>query len=223
MTWTLRVLDLSHHNDGPRGGPIDFAAIRDFGIAGIIHKSSQGLTIPDKTYATRRKAALDAGLLWGAYHFADGSDPRAQAQHFMQAASPDDSTLMALDYEANGTSTMNLAGARAFLEELDGALGRNGVLYSGNLIKETLGNDADGFFADHRLWLAQYGDNPKWPSAWAKPWLHQFSGDGVNNHGIRIPGINDAQAGKLDMNSFDGEEAQMIAEWAAGPQAVPVA
>lgn len=223
MTWTLRVLDLSHHNDGPNGGPIDFAAIRAFGIAGIIHKSSQGISIPDRTYGARRKAALDAGLLWGAYHFADGSDPKSQARHFMQAASPDDSTLMALDYEPNDGNTMNLADARTFLSELDDALGRKAVLYSGNLIKETIGGDADGFFGGHRLWLAQYSDIPKCPKQWAVPWLHQFSGDGTNNHGIRIPGVNAALAGKLDMNSFDGDEDQLTAEWSAGVQAAPVA
>jgi len=223
MPGTLRVLDLSHHNDGPDGGPIDFVAIRSFGIAGIIHKSSQGLTVPDRTYTARRRAALDAGLLWGAYHFADGSDPAGQVRHFMQAAEPDDSTLMALDYEPNGSNSMNIAGARAFLSELDAALGRKAVLYSGNLIKETLGVDTSGFFGSHRLWLAQYGDNPKWPSAWAAPWLHQFSGDGTNSHGIVIPGINEKQAGKLDMNSFDGDEDKLAAEWSAGVQAEPVA
>lgn len=210
----LKVLDLSHHNDGPRGGPIDFAAIAAFGVRGIIHKASQGTANVDRMYAIRRPAAIAAGCLWGAYHFADGSDPQAQARHFLEAAAPDDQTLMALDYEPNGQSTMDLEGARAFLEVLDRELGRKAVIYSGNLIKETLEDDDDGFFGSHRLWLAQYGNNPKWPAAWSAPWLHQFSGDGVNNHGIIVPGINAAIAGKVDMNSFAGSDDELAASWA---------
>lgn len=211
----LKVLDLSHHNDGPGGGPIDFAAIAAFGVAGIIHKASQGIATIDRMYAMRRQAALDAGLLWGAYHFADGSDAAQQAAHFLDIAKPDDTTLVALDYEPNGSSSMDLDGARAFLEQIDRQLGRKAVLYSGNLIKETLDEDEDGFFGGHRLWLAQYGDHPKWPAAWRAPWLHQFSGDGTNNHGIRVPGINPAIAGQLDMNAYAGSDEDLAREWAA--------
>lgn len=211
----LKVLDLSHHNDGPIGGPIDFAAIAAIGVRGIIHKASQGTATIDRMYAGRRQAVLDAGLLWGAYHFADGSDPEVQAKHFLDIAKPDAATLMALDYEPNGASSMNIDGARAFLETLKAELGRPAVLYSGNLIKETLDEDEDGFFGGHRLWLAQYGDHPKWPAAWSAPWLHQFSGDGVNNHGIHVPGVNPAIAGKLDMNAYAGTDEQLAQEWAA--------
>jgi GH25 family lysozyme M1 (1,4-beta-N-acetylmuramidase) len=215
MTIKLKVLDLSHHNDGPHGGAIDFAAIAAFGVKGIIHKSSQGLANIDAQYARRRDAAINAGLLWGAYHFADGSDPLAQARHFLDAARPDSGTLVALDFEPNGDNTMMLAGCRAFLQAVEDALGRKAVLYSGNLIKETLGNQADVYLGEHRLWLAHYNDNPRWPPAWVAPWLHQFSGDGVNAHGIQVPGVNAAQAGQLDMNSFAGSDDDLAAQWAA--------
>lgn len=215
MTITLKVLDLSHHNTGPNNGQIDFSAIAAFGIKGIIHKSSQGTANVDRTYAVRRQAAIDAGLLWGAYHFADASSPVQQAKHFLETARPDDGALIALDFEPNGVNTMTLTGAREFLREIEDALGRQAVLYSGNLIKETLGNAPDDFLGAHRLWLAHYNDAPKWPQAWDKPWLHQFSGDGTNNHGNVIPGINAAQASKIDMNSFDGTDEELAAAWAS--------
>lgn len=206
----LKVLDLSHHNDGPDGGPIDFEAIYSFGVRGIIHKSSQGVGNVDQMYAKRRQAALDAGLLWGAYHFADASDVAGQVQHFLDSAAPDDTTLLALDFEPNEGNTMSLDGARQFLQAIDKC-----IIYSGNLIKETLDDRPDELFGSRRLWLAQYGDHPKWPKAWAAPWLHQFSGDGVNNHGIHVPGVNANQSGKLDMNTYAFSDEQLAAEWSA--------
>lgn len=215
MTINLKVLDLSHHNDGPHGGPIDFAAIAAFGIKGIIHKASQGTGNVDAQYTVRRQAAHDAGLLWGAYHFADASDVDEQVKHFLEVATPAIDTLIALDFEPNAANTMSLEGARAFLCGIEDALGRKAVFYSGNLIKQDLGDRPDEFFGDHRLWLAHYNDNPKWPKAWARPWLHQFSGDGVNAHGIKIPGVNSAQAGQLDMNSYAMSDEDLATEWAS--------
>ena len=58
------VIDISHHNANP-----DFSRAAADGIVGVIHKATQGLTFTDSAYLTSRKKALDAGLLWGAYHF----------------------------------------------------------------------------------------------------------------------------------------------------------
>lgn len=208
MTINPMVLDVSHHNAIARGG---FERMRDFGIRGIIHKASQGLSYADPTYAQRRHDATAAGLLWGAYHFADSSDPKTQALRFLSAANPDGETLLALDYEPCGDKTMTLEGARAFLQAIEAATGRKAVLYSGNLIKETL-RGADPYFGSHRLWLAQYSDHPVTPPSWASPWLWQFSGDGVNAHGISIPGI----AGQVDINSFAGSADLLTTQWAGG-------
>lgn len=216
MKINLKVLDMSHHNAGPSGKAIDFAAIAAIGIRGIIHKATQGVGNVDKEYARRRQAATAAGLLWGAYHFADGSRAAAQVAHFLKNAAPDDETLLALDFEPNGGNTMSLAGARDFLRAIEDATGRKAVLYSGSLIKETLGSKRDAYLGAHRLWLAQYSDAPRVPSAWSAPWLHQFSGDGSNSHGIRVPGVDAAQAGKLDMNTFPGTDDELAAQWSGG-------
>jgi lysozyme len=215
MTINLKVLDLSHHNDGPNGGPIDFDRIASFGINGIIHKATQGTAMVDKMFAPRKQAVLRANLLWGAYHFGDSSDPSDQAAHFLDVVGSDETTLVALDFEPNGNNTMSLDGAREFLHAIEKSLGRKAVLYSGNLIKETLGNDSDKYLSDHRLWLAQYGPVPKVPAAWDSPWLWQFSGDGINNHGIKIPGVNASQASQLDMNSYDGDDETLASDWAS--------
>ncbi|WP_213775132.1 glycoside hydrolase family 25 protein [Bradyrhizobium sp. dw_78] len=203
----LKVIDVSHYN------PItSFQNIYDAGIRGIIHKATQGQSYADPSYATARAGSLAAGHLWGAYHFGDDSDPVTQAQHFVSIADPDAETLMALDFEPNGNSTMTLDGARAFMQETEKLIGRDCVLYSGNLIKETLGNDVDPYFSARRLWLAEYGPKAIVPAAWAKPgaWLWQFSDGVVNRNGLSVPGVS----GKVDMNSYAGSDDELAMAWA---------
>ena len=79
-------------------------------------RPTQGLTYVDETYATRRKAASKAGLLWGAYHFGVGGDGSDQAEFFLDTIQPDDAKLLVLDYESNLTGpTMSLDEAREFV------------------------------------------------------------------------------------------------------------
>jgi lysozyme len=203
-TVNLKVVDLSHHNTVD-----DFDAMYAAGIRGVIHKSSQGTGMVDAQYAPRRQLATDAGLLWGAYHFADGSDAGAQVKHFLSAADLTASDLGALDFEPYPQSEMDLDGARAFLTAYEAARGVKGVLYSGNLIKETLGDDEDAFFGAHRLWLAQYGPAPKIPAAWSKLFLWQYSD---SQHGPLPHGV-DGITGNVDCNSFDGTDEELATQW----------
>lgn len=202
----LKVIDISHHNE-----VISFDKIRAFGIIGIVHKATQGLAMVDDKYAKRRQAALDAGLLWGAYHFATADDVDLQVKHFLDVAGADANTLMALDHEPNKGNELDLADAQAFLESARDQLGRKLVLYSGNLIKEQLGDADNEFFGSHKLWLAQYGAVPHPQISWDKAWLWQFSGDGINNNGITVPGIT--AGNKVDMDSFDGSDEELSVEW----------
>jgi lysozyme len=205
----LCVVDL-YHGDVVTS----FARAKSAGIRGIIHKASQGVGVTDPAYAARRQEATAAGLLWGAYHFATDEDAAAQAHHFLACAAPDAHTLLALDFETNGNHTMSLAQARAFLAVVDGVTARKCVLYSGNLIKEQLGDRKDSFFAAHRLWLAEYGSTAKVPKAWSKYWLWQYSGDGIGPGPHAVMGIP-GTGGALDCNSYAGTPEQLAAEWAS--------
>ena len=102
------VVDLSHHNRS-----VDFAKAKAAGILGIIHKATEGLTWSDNCFASRRKEAQSAGLLWGAYHFGTGDDVTKQANHFLQVAGTGPDTLLVLDFEKNpNSSSMSLSQAR---------------------------------------------------------------------------------------------------------------
>src|SRR6185295_18811405 len=135
----------------------DFQQAKAAGIVGVIHKATQGLTFKDSKYLANREKALDAGLLWGAYHFGDGSDGTAQADFFLSVVSPGPDTLLVLDFEPNTQgATMSLDGARAFVGEVNAKVGRFPGLYSGSLIKQQLGSNKDPILAQCFFWLAQY-------------------------------------------------------------------
>jgi lysozyme len=72
------VVDLSHWEAW-----VDFAQARAAGGAAIILKATQGTGFVDPTFASRAVGANASGLLPGAYHFFDTSDPTAQAGYFL--------------------------------------------------------------------------------------------------------------------------------------------
>jgi GH25 family lysozyme M1 (1,4-beta-N-acetylmuramidase) len=205
----LMVVDL-YHGDVVTS----FADAATSGIRGIIHKATQGTRVADSAYGARRGNAADVGLLWGAYHFATDEDVGAQVGHFLGVARPDPATLLALDFEPHSNHTMRLSQARRFLVMVEQKLGRKAVLYSGNLIKEQLDGKVDAFFGSHRLWLAQYGPIPKVQRSWKKPWLWQYSADGIGPGPHKVPGIPGAN-GQLDLNSYNGTPEQLATEWAS--------
>jgi GH25 family lysozyme M1 (1,4-beta-N-acetylmuramidase) len=202
------VVDLSHHND-----VADFGAVEAGGIAGIIHKATEGVGFTDKLYADRRSRALGVGLLWGAYHFLRPVSIAAQVDFFLKVAAPDSTTLLALDHEDKRVALID---AKEFLLRVEDAVGRKPVLYSGSVIKEQLGSRIEGFLATHRLWLAQYGPRPVTPRNWPSAWLWQFTGDGLGPKPHSVPGIVDSG---IDINSYEGDVAKLAAEW-SGPTTV---
>jgi lysozyme len=183
----------------------------------VIHKASEGVAFADRLYPARRKLANDNGLLWGAYHFfhgdAVGSDPKAEADHFLAIAEPDDDTLVALDWEDvphHGAPSAD--SARAFLERIEDRLNRKAVIYSGNVAKEEVAAH-DTYFCTHRLWLCQYGPKFKMPPSFGNyPWLWQNNGDSYGPGPHRIPGIS----GLCDNNTIvDPMTADdLIRDWA---------
>lgn len=211
---TPRVVDLSHHNIGPLDGHrIDFAAMAAAGIWGVIHKASQGAAYRDPKYRERRTAATAAGLFWGAYHFNTGDSPMAQVENFITAAAPDTDTLMVLDYEDNRLSNMGIAQAVAFLRTIEQRLGRKAAIYSGNRLKENIArlNAADrAYVTSHRLWLCQYGPRAVLPQGFDRYWLWQFTDGQIGPTPHSIAGVSGSG---IDLNVYEGDQAQLAAEW----------
>lgn len=204
------VVDLSHHN-----AVVDFKKLKAGGIVAVFHKATQGLGFVDKSYAPRRQQALDAGLLWGAYHFGVGADGSDQADFFLEKANPTDQTLLVLDYEPNLTGpTMQLDQAREFVEHVNHRTGRFPGLYSGHLIKEQLSGSSaiDPVLSNCFLWIAQYnGPQPlNVPPTFGKWTFWQYT------DGVMGPTPHEADGvGRCDRNRFNGSVAELKNLWIA--------
>jgi len=209
------VVDLSHWDPAD-----DYDAVANAGIVGCIYKATEGQSYTDPTYVSQQRAAKDAGLMWGAYHFADASNVNGQIDNFMRFACPDPDELFCLDWEDNGGDTMSLANVKTWIWEVEKQLGREGqtVVYGGNTIKER--GNGDPVLTSRRLWLCQYGSSAVLPEGYDKYWLWQYT-DGVYGPSPHsIDGI-----GPCDINHYAGSSKQLMAEWATGsaetPQPVP--
>ena len=201
------VVDISHHN-----GNIDLNQAKQAGIVGVIHKATQGTGMVDNMYQTNRGKAQAAGLLWGAYHFGTAGDGAQQADFFLSKANADAQTLLVLDYEPNGNSTMTLDQAKAFVTRINEVTGKFPGFYSGSLIKEQLGNKpADPVLAQCFLWLAQYGPAPKnIPQTWPTWTLWQYTDGVLGPQPHSVAGI-----GNCDRDQFNGTIESLQALWGA--------
>lgn len=203
------IIDLSHHNEIS-----DFATIKASGILGIIHKATEGIGYTDPDYLKRRTAALDAGLLWGAYHFADASKVAEQADHFLSFVDPEPTDLLVLDIEqnyANGqpAPSMNIPDAETFVREIERQTGRFPGLYSGSYIKELLGASENQVLGNCWFWLAQYGATAVVPATWPywTMWQYTDGQSGPEPHSVN--GV----VGPCDRDKFNGDIRQLKRLW----------
>lgn len=212
------VIDIYH------GDPVnDFGAVKNFGIIGVIHKCTEAQRYVDSSYVGRRKAFTDIGLKWGAYHFFHG-DGKGEADYFLSHADPDQTTLLALDWETTLQGyTPTADQAKVFIERIAEKTGQKPVIYSGHAAKEKI-HGKDAFFGSHRLWLAQYASQWSCQASWQKPWLWQNNGDNYGPGPHHIPGVS----GYCDNNTIvEGTAEDLIASWTGGdktptPEPVPV-
>jgi lysozyme len=201
------VIDLSHHNVN-----VDFNRVRAAGVAGVIHKATQGTGFVDDKYAVRKLSAIQAGLLWGAYHFGTGDDVNAQVSHFLDTVQPDRSFVLVLDFERNttkGQTSMSLEQAKQFLDIAEQRTGQQPVLYTGSFLTDSGGSAAIPDLAQYRVWWARYSNQPHLHATWPNFWLWQYS-DGKNGPQNK----NVDGAAPCDCNTFSGGEAELRANWA---------
>jgi lysozyme len=187
------IVDLSHFNAEP-----DFAAAKDAGVVAVIHKATQGIAFVDPMYATRSAAARAAGLLWGAYHFATGDDPVAQADFFLEKVS---AAVLVLDFELNPEgASMTVAQAQIFVERIHAMTGRWPGIYGSDYLRESAGS-----FAGCWLWIADYSVKVSIPEGWNTWTLWQFTSTAT------IAGI-----GPCDESRFNGTAAGLREFWNGG-------
>lgn len=214
-----KFVDLSHYDDVQD----KFAGAARMGIRGVINKLTEGVGNLDHSAFWRIGPALEAGLLYGVYHFIRPGRIAEQAawflQHYkdLQAAAPGVFIRIGLDHETAGVSVDDV---KQWLTIVHDATGQWPWLYSYSAFLTDQFKDEqvaadDPFFKKIELWIAAYNDHPHWPPNWEKPVAHQYTGDGNGLPPHNVPGIVIEGSKGIDINSYDGTDEQLAAAWAA--------
>jgi lysozyme len=224
------VVNLSHY-DALRP---DFLRMREEGVIGVIHEATFPRYDRDSEYPVRQQAATRAGLLWGAYHFGDGTDPVRQADHFLRVVETNWSDvkleprpagiLLVLDFEKNGHypgGSMRVDQAVAFVERIHERTGKYPGLYgSENRLRAVLNNARVSsiqrrLLTNCWLWIANYHYPPRSTEPWNEWHLWQYTGDGKCDLRPRSAYPKSvANISKAERNIFRGSPAALQNFWA---------
>jgi lysozyme len=222
------VLNLSHY-DMMRP---DFAAMKREGILGVIHEATYPSFERDAKYFDRQQAATRVGLLWGAYHYANASDPIRQADHFLSVvsnawaqvdpAARGPGVLLVLDFEKNGHypgGTMRVDQAVAFVERIRQRTGVYPGIYSGEyhlgqvLNSTKVTNAQRNMLTNCWLWIANYQKEPRATAPWNYWSLWQYCGDGRGARPRSAYPISVANIKKAERNIFRGNPSDLQEFW----------
>lgn len=211
---TPLVADMGSQND------VDVAALAATGCVGLIHRATRSNSKTDSKYHERRDLWRATGKKWGAYAFNTGEGVRTQIARLFDFARIEDDENAWLDLEHNpsGSGQMTLAMTLEFLDRGNQILGRRMGLYSGDVIKTLVTRATDDqrdALALQPLWGCEYG--PRWknvdanghPLPWEKPFLWQYTGDGIGPEPQTLDGLEDG----ADLSAFDGTPEELIAAW----------
>jgi lysozyme len=227
------VVNMSHY-DLVRA---DFVGMKSEGVVGIIHEATFPRLQRDWRYFERQSAAVQAGLLWGAYHYGDGTNPIQQADHFISVVasshppvpSGTDSegrrsgVLLVLDFEKNNHypgGTMSVGQAVAFVERIKERTGKYPGLYCSEyrLRQMLYGRGVTaaqrGVLSNCWLWIANYHAQPRSTAPWPGWDLWQYTGDG--KCGLRPRSLYPTTVANLrraERNIFRGNNVSLQEFW----------
>ncbi|MFI7440665.1 lysozyme [Nonomuraea indica] len=194
-------------------GDVDWAAVASGGGTFAFVHATEGTGYRNPAFAAQYDGVAAAGLLRGAYHFAQPheSDGAAQADHFLTGGGAwrsDGRTLPGvLDLEDNPYRDRNGKNAcydlppadmvtwiKAFTTRYRAATGRHAIIYTTTSWWRTCTGDSTAFKANP-LWIARWGSDPgELPKAWPKHTFWQSADKGPLAGG---------------QNSFNGTQAEL--------------
>jgi lysozyme len=206
---TTDLIDISHHNNLSDAGKVAAA-----GVLGVFQKTTQGATFVDPTFAANKTKILNAGMLFGAYHFGTAGDPNTQAEFFVKQAGAN--ALLVLDFEGNPQGLdMSLLEAEQFVHRVNELTGHYPGLYSGHALKEALAAQSITSAAQTELskcwlWIAQYANSPLIPKVWKDWTIWQYTDGAAGPEPHTVAGV-----GRCDRDHFNGTAAQVKSFWKA--------
>jgi GH25 family lysozyme M1 (1,4-beta-N-acetylmuramidase) len=218
---TLTGVDVSRW-DHPNGVAIDWPKVKAAGRSFAIVKATEDTNYTNPYFSTDYSKAKAAGLIVGAYHFAQPRRPLSsaadQARHYVRTVGTFKGTGVLppiLDLECNGAGNYCDYGSALSVSELrtwtktwiDTAramTGRTPIIYTGDYFwRSAMGNT--NAFVGNPLWYARYTTTTPTaatiPGGWPRWTFWQYTSTGST------PGIPDTG----DINRFNGDLASLRA------------
>lgn len=189
----MKGIDISHWQ-----GNIDWKKVKKAGFEFAFCKCTQGLKYKDPTYEKNKKEAREAGLLFGAYHFADVNSAELEAENFLKNVGDlKEGEIVILDYESNVIKDPAPWCLR-WLNTVEGKLGFKPMLYTyDSLLKKY---DWTVVTANNfGLWAARYGFQQQEPNNLFKPSTGSWSFYAIWQYCSK--GKVDGIVGNVDLNT----------------------
>lgn len=164
----------------------------------VIMKATEGTAYVSKDFQRQYNQAKASGKCLGVYHYANGGDIAAEANHFLNIVGDRiGETILVLDWEAQGNPAFHkndLAWCRAWLDYVFAKTKVKPLLYISQAEMSRFGKG----LGDYGLWIAQYASMNIVNGYQEHPWnegkyncaIRQYSSAG------RLPGYT----GNLDLN-----------------------
>lgn len=207
----MNGIDISGHQKG-----INLAAVpADF----VIMKATEGTGFVSPDFVRQYDQAKAAGRCLGIYHYADGGDVVAEANHFLRTiGNRVGEAILVLDWESQNNPSFgknDKAWVKSWLDYVSSATGVKPLLY---ISKSIMGKFAG--IGDYGLWIAQYADNSMVNGYLTNPWnegaytcaIRQYSSRG------RLPGYS----GNLDLDKAYMDRAAWDKYAGKGNKVTPV-
>lgn len=185
-------------------GEIDWAKLRSQGANFVYIKATDGGDHLDPMFKRNWKRSHEAGLKRGAYHFFYWCRVASeQADWFIRNVPKVAGALPpVIDVEWNGESSCKRRPSPAkvrekmqvFMDKLEAHYGQRPVIYTA---PDFYRDNLKGAFEDYPFWLRAVAQHPSKVYPGRKWVFWQYSGSGLS-HGV---------SGKIDLNVFNGSEA----------------
>jgi GH25 family lysozyme M1 (1,4-beta-N-acetylmuramidase) len=202
---SLSGLDVSSYQ-----GNVNWAQVAAAGAQFAYAKATEGTYYTNPYFAQQDTGSYGAGLVRGAYHFANPSNSSgaAQADYFAAnggAWSADNQTLpgaLDIEYDPYGSECYGLTDSQmvdwiaSFLNEYHAVTGRWAAIYSTTDWWTTCTGNSSNFAANDPLWIARYNTTPgQLPAGWSSYTFWQYADQGA------FPG---------DQDTFNGSHDQLV-------------
>ena len=191
-------------------GNVNWPQVKNTGRAFAYTRATEGVNYTDPTFITNMANGNSAGMVMGAYHFAqpDNSGAVAQADSFLSVARNYIGTgylppVLDLEVGMSSFTSDSLSNwVQTWMSTVQNATGVSPVLYAG----QTYINYLDSTLNVYGLWIALWNNNPFVPPSALGHWhtwvLRQYADTGTVS-GIPTPGQADVDVFNGDTTAFN--------------------